>query len=160
MLEAICFFSSPSDVDGNLEFMTADIGCVSKSTAAANLTAIARDYFMNETALTKGVCQSITSGIIDHRLAPPFCMMQRPPNRKVEMVGMEAFMQKYKTPAVRRQVVRSGDKMLLPSQPSMIGSEGTGRSRRSSTQQEHLRTFLIELHWTDRPRLEGRKPAR
>jgi len=50
--------------------------------------------------------------------------------------------------------------MLLPSQPSLIGSEGTGRSRRSSTLQEHLRTFLIELHWTDRPRLECREPPR
>ena len=50
--------------------------------------------------------------------------------------------------------------MLLPSQRSLIGSEETGRSRWSSTLQEHLRTFLIELHWTGRPRLEGRESPR
>jgi len=57
-------------------------------------------------------------------------------------------------------VLRSGDKMRLSSQNSLIGSERTGRSRRSSTLQEHLRTFLIELHWTGRPRLEGRESPR
>lgn len=40
----VCFFSSLSGVEGNLEFITADVDCVSKSIAAASLTAIARNH--------------------------------------------------------------------------------------------------------------------
>lgn len=58
---------------------------------------------MNDVALTKEFCQEITSGLIDHRLPPPICMIEWPPDRKVEIAGMEAFMQKFKTSADRRR---------------------------------------------------------